>query len=91
MTHYNNSNTLKWNMDDGYPNTVREKILLDVVPARIDGVGYNNRLSIMLNFYLNNFKTCGSIFPHGFLVSNTKLFSFCYYNNYFIVGTKILS
>lgn len=61
-------------MDDGYSNTVRDKILLDVVPARIDGVGYDNRLSMMLNFDFNNFKSCQSIFNKGFMVSNTKLF-----------------
>jgi len=56
-------------MDDGYPNDVQGNTLVNVVPARINGVGYNNRFSMILRMYSNDFINCKHNFNDGFIVS----------------------
>lgn len=69
---YNNTEISKWNMDDGYPSVMRDKLLTDsVVPARINGVGFYHRLSMNLHFHSDDFLSCISSINKGFLVSKT--------------------
>lgn len=69
---YNSSNIAQWNVNDGYSADVKDKILLDVVPARINGIGYHNRLTLTIYMYPNDFIRCSSSFNDGFLVSKIE-------------------
>lgn len=69
---YNSTNITQWNVNDGYSIDVKDKILVDVVPARINGIGYNNRFSLTVYTYPNDFMRCSSSFNDGFLVSKIK-------------------
>lgn len=55
---YNNTETSKWNIDDGYSSYSDDDILVDSVPSRTNGVSYYHRLKLFLFSNDDEFVNC---------------------------------
>lgn len=68
-----------WNLDDGYPQYLKNNILLNIYPIRTSGVSYYHRLKVILHTMDDEFIGCPNLnFSKGnFIVSiylNTMLY-----------------